>query len=149
MLRFRLLFVMLAVSLFFNAYLFARIQAAPPAPAATSPVSPITAQTLDLTGDQALALESVRRFAAVRWQRREEQRIGPMHVLEQAAADPATPAEAVATAIEELGTIDAQYRFRLMGELNRWSASLEPAQRARLRAALEAQGMDALVAHWE
>ncbi len=144
--RFRLLFALLAISLFFNAYLFARVQdrAVP-----TPEVPQLGAQQLDLTGDQALALESVRRFAEIRWQRREEQRLEPMDVLERAVLDPATPPEVVSAAIEDLGTIDAQYRFRLMGELSKWSGTLGPAQRARLATALAEQGMDALVPHWE
>ena len=146
MLRFRVLFALLAISLFFNAYLFARVQN-PVAPTGEPPA--ISARQLDLTGDQALALESVRGFAAVRSQRRDEQRGEPMSVLYRALVDPSTSAEAVDAAIEELGTIDAQYRFRLMGELIKWSEKLEPAQRARLDAALAEAGMEALVADWE
>jgi hypothetical protein len=140
------LFALLAISLFFNAYLFARVQ---DRAVSTLEAPRLGAQQLDLTGDQALALESVRRFAEIRWQRRAEQRLEPMATLQAAVVDPATPPEVVSTAIEDLGTIDAQYRFRLMGELSKWSETLGPAQRARLAAALDEQGMGALVPHWE
>ena len=144
--RFRLLFALLAISLFFNAYLLARSQDA----ARQAEVSPrAVLPVLDLTPDQALGLESVRRFAEIRWQRRAERQAVPMAVLRQALSDLDTPAADIATAIEDLGTIDAQYRMRVMGELSKWSESLQPAQRARLDSELARSGIASLVPRWE
>lgn len=146
MLRFRLLFALFAVSLFFNTYLLARSQGSPPPEPASMLLS---AQSLDLTADQALGLESVRRFAEIRWQRRDEQRVEPLETLRRAVVDPETPPEVVDQALEELGIIDAQYRYRLFGELSKWSAQLGPVQRARLNDELSVHGLEALVPHWE
>lgn len=139
-----LLFALLAVSLFFNAYLLARSQnVAAPAPTL------LTAKQLDLTADQALALESIRRYAAIRAARRAERQSEPLAVLQDALVDLSVSAEAVNVAVEELGTIDAQYRVRLIAELSKWSETLGPPQRSHLQSALAEQGLDALVEHWE
>lgn len=146
MLELRLLLGLLAISLFANAYLFARSQDAPPAPWPT--VTPIAPADLGLTPDQALALASVRRFAEIRAARRAEQRAVPEARLRQALSDTTVSAAALDEALEEIGAIDAEYRYRLVGELIRWRDGLSPAQRGRLATELEQRGMDALILQW-
>jgi uncharacterized membrane protein len=146
MLKLRVLFGLLAISLFANAYLFARSQAALPMPQPAE--TRIAPADLGLTPDQALALESVRRFAEIRAARREEQRAVPEARLRQALTGATVSAAALDEALEEIGAIDDEYRYRLVGELIRWCDGLSPAQRRRLAAELEREGLDALIPQW-
>ncbi|MDX5378115.1 MAG: hypothetical protein LPK08_11450 [Halomonas sp.] len=146
MLKLRVLFGLLAISLFANAYLFARSQAALPAPRPAAML--IAPADLGLTPDQALALESVRRFAEIRAARREEQRAVPEARLRHALTDATVSAAALDEALEEIGAIDAEYRYRLVGELIKWRDGLSPAQRTRLAAELEQRGLGALISQW-
>ncbi|HDP90507.1 MAG TPA: hypothetical protein ENN42_11230 [Thioalkalivibrio sp.] len=146
MLKLRLLFGLLAVSLFVNAYLYARTQAVHPA---LQPVDAVIRPAdLALTPDQALALDSVRRFAEIRSRRREEQREVPEARLRHALSDASGSTEALDEALEELGAIDAEYRYRLVGEIIKWRDSLGPEQRMRLASELEQQGLGALIPQW-
>ena len=142
------LFALFALSLFFNAYQLARDQARPATPLVAVVPATLSSEDLGLLPEQARALDSVRVFAAIRWERREEQRAHVeaqlIDLLQQGAAVP----EAVATGLDQYLELDGEFRYRVYAELLKWSDTRTPEQRAELARRLRERDLSALVAQW-